>query len=763
MASLLLPRPVQLPVPWWLDSGIAGSGLSAAQGYALGTGIRIGMVEQGIDLLHGSLIAAQIESELASSADMHGTQVAALIVGHLGASGGGAGAASAATLVFTPLALGSSFDAAQVALAIALQVGVDVVNNSWGAARPFADNFRTSVWADVGAAIALAADTGRAGLGTSLVFAAGNGRMMIAGENRGDDANFHNLTNARQIIAVAATGADGNVAYFSSPGATVLLAAPGHGLISAAQDGAGQVVSGTSFAAPLVTGTIALMLQVNPALGWRDVQDILAMTAKVPDGPGATANAGEGVNGGGLVFDRDIGFGILDAEAAVRLARTWRVQSTSENEAHVFQSVAPRSGADGASADFVFAVPEADTAFRLDWVSLTLTLTDARLCDLRIMLTSPAGTETLIAPNLAVVGTRTWLDFSFASVATRGEDIAGDWTVRLSHPEASTRLAVYAARLDFYGDRDGVDDVYVFTRSFAALAAQDPARRVTTDTDGGLDTLNFAAAAAGVTVNLATGNAILDGVGFSLQGQFETVFGTIGADEIIGDARTAARLFGAEGNDRLVGGAGNDIFDGGRGADQMTGGAGNDVFIFNHQGDRAVEGAGGGHDRIRSSISLDLRRVGESVEEVFLTGVGNLSVVGTTARNQLYGNDGANVLRGNAGDDRLSGGAGADTLTGGAGADTFVFALSDIAGSPDVIVDFARGVDRITFDVLSAVNDGVAPVTFGLSQGHGAAIWQEPTSGKVLFDPDGAGGRDAVTLLVLMHGAKVNLDDFQFL
>ena len=43
-----------------------------------------------------------------------------------------------------------------------------------------------------------------------------------------------------------------------------------------------QVV-GTSFATPLVSGVVALMLQVQPSLTWRDVQHILAVSASQVD------------------------------------------------------------------------------------------------------------------------------------------------------------------------------------------------------------------------------------------------------------------------------------------------------------------------------------------------------------------------------------------------------------------------------------------------------------------------------------------------
>ena len=66
-----------------------------------------------------------------------------------------------------------------------------------------------------------------------------------------------------------------------------------------------------------------------------------------------------------------------------------------------------------------------------------------------------------------------------------------------------------------------------------------------------------------------------------------------------------------------------------------------------------------------------------NVENLNLSGLGNL--VGT-------GNALANTINGNAGDNTLNGGAGADILSGGAGFDTFVFQAGQANG--DVVVDF---------------------------------------------------------------------------
>ena len=114
---------------------------------------------------------------------------------------------------------------------------------------------------------------------------------------------------------------------FSSPGTNVLLTAPGTGLVVDDGTAPGSTntayFSGTSGAAPLVSSAVALMLAANPDLGYRDVQEILALSATSRLDGHSVANGFDGFNGGGLMFDRSGGFGMLDASAAVALARNW--------------------------------------------------------------------------------------------------------------------------------------------------------------------------------------------------------------------------------------------------------------------------------------------------------------------------------------------------------------------------------------------------------------------------------------------------------
>ncbi len=137
----------------------------------------------------------------------------------------------------------------------------------------------------------------------------------------------------------------------------------------------------------------------------------------------------------------------------------------------------------------------------------------------------------------------------------------------------------------------------------------------------------------------------------------------------------------------ITGNSGNNTLDGGTGADTLIGGGGNDTFIVDNTGDSVTGGSG--TDTVLSGVSFTLSA---ALENLTLTGTGNINGIG---------NSGANVITGNSGNNTLDGGGGADTLTGGTGDDTYVINNSGVT----IVESSGAGTDTIqtsmTFDLTS--------------------------------------------------------------
>jgi ELWxxDGT repeat protein len=181
---------------------------------------------------------------------------------------------------------------------------------------------------------------------------------------------------------------------------------------------------------------------------------------------------------------------------------------------------------------------------------------------------------------------------------------------------------------------------------------------------------------------------------------------------------TTATATGTIQNDDFIGTSGPDTLAGTSGADALTGLAGNDTYTVNNAGDLVIEALNQGTDTVQASIAYTLPN---NVENLLLTGTGNLNGTGNGLNNQITGNSGNNnlngaagndSLNGAAGNDTLNGAAGRDTLTGGTGTDIFIFRFGQsTAAARDRVTDFAIGTDKI--DLLSQAGAAInAPLAF---------------------------------------------------
>ena len=577
---------------WYLDQ----SGITELNGQITGAGVTVSVVDDGIDTAHPDLqenlnFALAFDTQfdtrdgntkypyLIGPPDNHGTAVAGIIGAVANNETGIVGSAQDAEIVSTRV----KWAAGHMTQALGLQWQFDVSNNSWGSVNPFTANFNSTSHTFDWFNIRKGVEQGREGKGTVFVFSAGNSA------GTGDNTNYSNYANAREVITVGSINSSDQASSFSTPGASVLVATYGEGLLTTDRhqqgygyDGASDYTTftGTSASAPLVSGIVALMLEANPDLGYRDVQKILAYSTRHPDVQSWKENGASDLNLGGLSFNDKSGFGVVDAYAAVQLARTWTKQSTAINEVSASdrQFGMLETIPDGTGESFTMSF-DIDSPLMVEHVELGIDLRHQRVGDLIITVTSPNGTVSTLMDRPTVnderpfglsgqdSGVPTHLLWDFSSVQFWGEEATGTWTITVTDVRAEQTGTIQSLSLRVYGERDDGNDTYIFTDE----GFQSMTDKVLED-DEGIDTVNAAAVRFDAYIDLHDGviaaNAVTYGIAdWSI---IENAYSGKGADRLVGNAS----------DNILDAGAGNDVLEGGAGNDTLVGGAGRDTAVY---------------------------------------------------------------------------------------------------------------------------------------------------------------------------------------
>jgi hypothetical protein len=342
-------------------------------------------------------------------------------------------------------------------------------------------------------AFAYCTSNGRQGKGSVYVWAGGNGRY------NGDNSNYDAYANSRYTIAIAAVDVNGIYTWYSEAGANILCAAPSSGYQSDAisttdllaqwgysRGGCTDSFGGTSAAAPQIAGVVALMLEARPQLGWRDVQHVLARSSRSTD----ERNTIWTTNAAGMRHSHDYGFGLVDAEAAVRLSQNWSLLRTNEANTVSTGMLAPTStntqSVSGDTKDFRWAVikgsADATSIQGLEYVMVYVdidTPRKRRCLDLRLI--GPSGVESILHSSESLSANDKDVQWTFSTVRHWGERIyhdpnedvrddrdgyleSGEWRLRVrnacinSHYSDRNQgvnhvgdITVYHWKIDFYG------------------------------------------------------------------------------------------------------------------------------------------------------------------------------------------------------------------------------------------------------------------------------------------------------------------------
>jgi VCBS repeat-containing protein len=415
-------------------------------GNVTGFGVLVGVVGDGLQISHPDLAANFVglhardfidgdndPSPNLTTDDGEGTALAGLVAEVADNGLGGAGVAYAASVTGIRIQNGTNTASnADIAAAFTYHPDeIDVYTSGWG---PTDDGTLHSNTA-IRAALQTGFNTGRGGLGSIYTWGAGDGQQAL------DDVNYDGFANSPYVIAVGAIDHDGIQTEYSEPGAAILVSAfsdsaTGAGLTTTDLVGADgldagdytNLVGGTSAAAAQVAGVVALMLEANPNLTARDVQDILVRTARQND----PFDFDWQTNGAALNISHKYGFGAVDANGAVEMAKTSARRGPEVVVTTPVMDVStPIPDDEFAGVSSTIDVPE---DFILDRVEVKFRATHATRGDLDVRLYSPLGTESILAGQHGDTGDN--YDWTFSTVRNWGEESTGTWTLQVSDLQA---------------------------------------------------------------------------------------------------------------------------------------------------------------------------------------------------------------------------------------------------------------------------------------------------------------------------------------
>ncbi len=289
-----------------------------------------------------------------------------------------------------------------------------------------------------------------------------------------------------EIIIVGALNAKGKSASYSSPGSNIWISAPGGesgdtdpAIMTTDLQGCSKgkssslvlpnnsfenstllnsnckytsVMNGTSSAAPVTSGAVALILEANPNLTWRDVKYILAATATKIDATatatthpygydlaGHTYQNGWTQNAAGFWFHNWYGFGRVHVDNAVAMAKTYTgilnpIQFTNDvNNNWYYSSGAISQAIPDNSSTGTSSMINVRHNFIIEAVQVQFSTTHQWLTDLGVELTSPSGTKSILLNiNSGMIRNNLLaFDAQLLSNSFFGEESAGNWTLKV--------------------------------------------------------------------------------------------------------------------------------------------------------------------------------------------------------------------------------------------------------------------------------------------------------------------------------------------
>ena len=390
---------------------------------------------------------------------------------------------------------------------------VDIFNMSYGRSN----NYDLLIDSTLEAHLASSVNTLRDGKGAIFVKSAGNGFEDFGSASctaaNSEGLSCQNVSNdppaaTPYIINVGALNAEGKRSSYSTAGSGVWISAPGGeygyneslnpnlvekaykpAIMTTDQSGCDtgyartqasprnafqdnsnganpncdftSTFNGTSSAAPVTSGSIALMLEANPSLTWRDVKHILASTARKvdPTESGVSVGLSNGnyqadlgwfTNGAGYHFHNWYGFGAVNVDAAVEMAFSyssgWGDLTTATGSKNAGSVAIPDNDKDGVTSEIVIS-----ESLTIESVTIAVTITHGYCGDLGIELVSPAGTKSILFNIKNGFNSADLNGMVLLSNAYYAENSAGTWTIRVLDGWSTTTGTFDSWDLTIYG------------------------------------------------------------------------------------------------------------------------------------------------------------------------------------------------------------------------------------------------------------------------------------------------------------------------
>eukprot|EP00835_Amoeboradix_gromovi_P001913 NODE_98_length_21025_cov_0.475055.p2 type:complete len:707 gc:universal NODE_98_length_21025_cov_0.475055:14402-12282(-) len=408
-----------------------------------GKGIRITVVDDGIshshpdiidsfdpkaskNILTGSLEVNPVNLHL----DHHGTRCAAEIVGRPNNKICGVGVAYDSTISGVTI-IGDTFptDSDEAQAFNYNYQSQHIFSMSWG---PSDDGTQIDGPGRI-ASVALknGITNGRNGTGLIYVIASGNGGLT------NDDCNYDGYVNSIYTIAIGAVDIDGKSPWYGEECSAIHVVLPGgdndnpiH--TSDVENSCSSHHFGTSAAAPLASGAIALLLESNPTLGWRDVQYLLLKSTV----KNSRSDQRWQTNAAGIDFHPQFGFGLLDTSKLISNAANY----VNLKESFSFSVVVTPKliiSSDKAT-ESVITIASNNKIKTAEHIQVRVDISHLRRGDLAFQLLSPKGTIAPLARSRQNDLSEKGLTWTFMTNRYWKEEIEGNWKLIIVDTYANT-------------------------------------------------------------------------------------------------------------------------------------------------------------------------------------------------------------------------------------------------------------------------------------------------------------------------------------